>query len=116
RRIVRIDLVWYPSRAEALSAEAEAIRTEGPLWNRAGAAGLSAYSKWVPVVNGIRAEIADGNWPPGARLLSAQEYAKFWPVAASTIRRAIKYLIGTGELRGALGRAVYVAEVARSDG
>ncbi len=34
--VVRIELEWFGDRPEALLAEAQAIRTEDPMWNIAG--------------------------------------------------------------------------------
>ena len=48
---LRIDITWYGSRAEALDAEAVAIRMERPVWNHTHLSGWSTTAiarRWRP--------------------------------------------------------------------
>ena len=114
--VTRIDLQWCATREAAIAEERRAILSEQPLWNVIGS-GRPSYvqtSKWRTIVGAIRAEIESGYWPPGTRIDSAAEWARQdRSVAASTVRKALRHLIESGELRGRLGAAVYVADRVR---
>lgn len=64
------------------------------------------------VIDDIRARIASGEYPPGAKLPSTKDLeAQYHPWHRNTIRAAIEYLKATGELTGHQGRGVFVANL-----
>lgn len=70
---------------------------------------------WEQIVADIRARIASGQWPPGHRLpthhqLWLQYREQIGARSNVHVRRAIEYLVGTGELRSHRGAGVWVAD------
>lgn len=85
----------------------------------AGLAGSTTLSKpfYRQIQDDLRARIAAGEWPPGARLPSTRELVAFYQqklraptLATETVRRAVSLLIETEELRGQQGLGVFVPD------
>jgi DNA-binding GntR family transcriptional regulator len=64
---------------------------------------------WRQVADDIRADIASGALPPGAKLPSEHELGDIYSVARVTVRRAIIELRGEGMLTVTHGRGTFVA-------
>ncbi len=67
------------------------------------------------IVADIRRRIASGEWPPGHRLPSTRKLTEMYQDqigvrSTQTVRRAIRRLLETGELRSHWGVAVWVAD------
>src|SRR5580698_4595501 len=65
---------------------------------------------WRQIVRVIEAEIADGTYPPGARLATEAQLATRFSVNRHTIRRALEELSRNGLVRVEQGRGSFVAE------
>lgn len=100
----RIDMTWYPTRADALVAESAAIDAENPRWNR------SSGRKRPQVVDDITRKIESGEWPPGRQLPTKIALAAEYKVSTAVIDAAMIELRLAGLVRGQQGKGVYVAE------
>jgi GntR family transcriptional regulator len=69
---------------------------------------------FLGVTRQISSKIDSGELSPGERLPSERWFEEELGVSRTTVRRAIRELVGTGRLR-TMGRAVYVAEAADAD-
>jgi predicted GIY-YIG superfamily endonuclease len=58
QEIAKVEIEWLPTREAALRAEADAITTEQPLWNRRGA-GKPVENPWYAVLE-IETDMYDG--------------------------------------------------------
>lgn len=65
---------------------------------------------WVQAANIIRAQITDGDLPPGRRLPAERELCLQLGVSRVTLRKALQQLVEEGALRSSHGRGWYVAQ------
>lgn len=92
-------MTWYETRPEAMAAEALAIRTENPLWNRSHSPAYEHYSKWRPLAGWMRDKIESGEWAPGETFPPVAELARAWDgMSTMVIRKALKSLAATGHV------------------
>jgi DNA-binding GntR family transcriptional regulator len=81
---------------------------------------MPAAEPFIPypdqIVADIRTRIADGRWPVGEPIPTTRELVALFGRPQSTVRRAIRRLVETGELRGHRGDAVYVTGQAPPEG
>lgn len=59
----------------------------------------------------IAARIRAGDWPPGARLPTTEEFRIEYGVSEATAYRALSLLVDRGLVRGEAGRARFVADL-----
>ena len=62
------------------------------------------------IADAIAARIRAGEWPPGARVPTTEEFAAEYGVSEPTAYRALSLLVYTGLLRGEIGRGRFVAD------
>lgn len=112
RRIKRIELAWYDNRAAAFAAESEAIRTEDPLLNANGPGRWPGVPKKVePFADWFCEMVRSGEWKPGDKLGSTQEWVEANPgLSASSVRKALRILLDRGVVTGRLGGNLFVAD------
>jgi GntR family phosphonate transport system transcriptional regulator len=67
-------------------------------------------SLWRQIEERLRADIANGVYPPGAQLPTELVLAEKYDVNRHTVRRAIAALAQTGQLNATRGRGTFVAE------
>lgn len=60
------------------------------------------------IADRITERIAAGEWQPGARLPTTEEFAADYGVSEATAYRALSLLIDRGTIRGEQGRARFV--------
>lgn len=60
------------------------------------------------IADAITARIAAGDWSPGERLPTTEEFAADYRVSEATAYRALSLLIDRGTIRGEQGRARFV--------
>ncbi len=65
---------------------------------------------FAAIAETLRAEIASGTWPPGARLPSESELARRFGVNRHTVRRAMAELSASGITRPRRGAGVFVTQ------
>lgn len=75
-----------------------------------GSAGLPIYER---LKNGIKAQIASGELPPGSALPSIRVAARELGVGIITVKRAYDDLCAEGYLYAEQGRGVFVAKVGK---
>lgn len=64
---------------------------------------------YVRLAASLRARIAQGEWPVGARIPPFEELSSSYGLALNTVRRAIELLVGEGMLASGRGRGTTVA-------
>ncbi|SBW24695.1 hypothetical protein FDG2_4256 [Candidatus Protofrankia californiensis] len=64
--------------------------------------------RWEIIARGLRLDIHDGTYPPGAALPSEADIATRYDCSRPTVRRAIAALVGEGLLTVAHGRGTFV--------
>ncbi|WP_374212780.1 GntR family transcriptional regulator [Frankia sp. CiP3] len=64
--------------------------------------------RWEQIARGLRLDIHDGTYPPGASLPSEADIAHRYDCSRPTVRRAITTLVGEGLLTVAHGRGTFV--------
>ena len=62
------------------------------------------------IADDIARRIAAGEWPPGARLPSTEEFRIEYGVSEATAYRALSLLVDRGVVRGEPGRARFVVD------
>lgn len=67
-------------------------------------------SHYARIVADLTAQIDRGELKPADKLPSTRELADHYGVSETTVRNAIRFLLGTGVLRGHQGVGVFVAE------
>lgn len=70
---------------------------------------------WSSIAATLRAEIAGGAYPPGAKLPTEAALSARFGVNRHTVRHALAALAGDGLLRARRGAGVFVAEAPRTD-
>lgn len=99
QQFVRIELTWYPNRAEALAAETLAIETESPRWN---ATGSKVKAEFTPrseyVADDLARIIREEPIPPGVRITVSEvrRIWKSWGVGYPSARQALRALVERG--------------------
>lgn len=96
---------WFPTRAEAATAETEAIKAERPVYNDAENFDYVPFScatwpcltdegrgKATKLADLMQAEIDSGRWRPGHKIPSPRELAATVGIAQKTADRALKLL------------------------
>ena len=62
------------------------------------------------IADAIAARIKGGEWAPGARVPTTEEFAAEYGVSEATAYRALSLLVYAGLLRGEIGRGRFVAD------
>lgn len=117
-QVSRKEVVWYPNRAVALTAENDAILIRSPRYNVAGAPRTATPDiiPTVPVTGGatlaqhLRSQIASGQFRPGERLPSEDDMRQVYGLAIGTINRAVGELRRMGVVDYVRGYGVVVRE------
>lgn len=78
----------------------------GPMARQAGTAG----PKYRQIAEDLRAQIKDGEYPPGSRLPTKAELMAEYHVAVNTVERAIEELRKAGLVETAQGAGMFVRE------
>lgn len=72
---------------------------------------LDAAPRWARIAAELRADIAAGRFPPGARLPNETLLAGRFEVHRHTLRQAVRQLVHDGHLRVVQGRGTFVREL-----
>lgn len=114
---------WRDTREEAAAAEAEAIRTELPLFNNHYLPSPIETDKEIrrhrssspshQIASALRTAIKAGEYPSGTKLPTLRDLQDRFQTTNATIQRALQQLKDEGLVEGRLGSGTYVLDRGR---
>ncbi|MFJ7999002.1 GntR family transcriptional regulator [Streptomyces sp. NPDC096310] len=119
-KVARKTATWLPNWADALKAEAAAIREEKPRFNGTHNYPVTPFApdEWPQITGGrgkvaaladlMRAKVESGAWPVGAKIPKREAIAEAVGVSESTAAAAYRILQSEGHLQFLHGAGTFV--------